>query len=171
MGDGFKVKSTTVQGSRNHPRENVKANLVIGNIPVANGVVHLIDKPLIIVASPLWDYLQEEKEKNGRLSKFASYVQTFGAGLKEVIGNVESGTIFAPNNDAFDRLSQTQLETLLGSEAGPRILGLHFIDQRIPAEDVRILQPQNEIKVHYLHTWVLIWSTPYLFLCFALNPF
>jgi len=145
--DGFKVKSTTVQGSRNHPRENVKANLVIGNIPVANGVVHLIDKPLIIVASPLWDYLQEEKEKNGRLSKFASYVQTFGGGLKEMIGNVESGTIFAPNNDAFDRLSQTQLEALLGSEAGPRILGLHFIDQRIPAEDVRILQPQNEIKM------------------------
>ena len=55
-----KVKSTTVQGSRNHPRENVKANVVIGNIPVANGIVHLIDKPLIIVASPLWDYLQEE---------------------------------------------------------------------------------------------------------------
>ncbi len=55
-----KVKSTTVQGSRNHPRENVKANIVRGNIPVANGVVHLIDKPLIIVASPLWDYLQEE---------------------------------------------------------------------------------------------------------------
>jgi len=145
--EGFKVKSTTVQGSRNHPRENVKANIVVGNIPVANGVVHLIDKPLIIVASPLWDYLQEEKEKNGRLSKFASYVQTFGAGLKEVIGSVESGTIFAPNNDAFDRLSKSELETLLGSEAGPRILGLHFIDQRIPAEDVRILQPQNEIKM------------------------
>ena len=97
------------------------------------------------------------------MSKFASYVQSFGAGLEAEIGNVESGTIFAPNNDAFDRLSQTQLETLLGSEAGPRILGLHFIDQRIPAEDVRILQPQNEIKVHYLHTWVLIWSYPTYF--------
>jgi len=144
---GFKVKSTTVQGSRNHPRENVKANIVIGNIPVANGVVHLIDKPLIIVASPLWDYLQEEKEKNGRLSKFASYVQSFGAGLEAEIGNVESGTIFAPNNDAFDQLSKSQLEALLGSKAGPRILGLHFIDQRIPAEDVRILQPQNKIKM------------------------
>jgi len=144
---GFKVKSTTVQGSRNHPRENVKANIVIGNIPVANGVVHLIDKPLIIVASPLWDYLQEEKEKNGRLSKFASYVQSFGGGLEAEIGNVESGTIFAPNNDAFDRLSKSQLESLLGSAAGPRILGLHFIDQRIPAEDVRILQPQNKIKM------------------------
>lgn len=74
-------------------------------------------------------------------------MQTFGAGLKEVIANIESGTIFAPNNDAFDRLSQSQLEGMLGSANGPRILGLHFIDQRIPAEDVRILQPQNAIKV------------------------
>ena len=89
-----------------------------------------------------------EKEKNGRLSKFASYVQTFGPGLKEKIASVESGTIFAPNNEAFDRLSQSQLEAMLGNPAtGPRILGLHFIDQRIPAEDVRILQPQNAMKV------------------------
>ena len=50
-------------GDRNHPREKVKANVVRANIPVANGVVHLIDKPLIIVASPLWDYLQEEVSK------------------------------------------------------------------------------------------------------------
>lgn len=64
-----KVKSTTVQGSRNHPRENVKANIVIGNIPVANGVVHLIDKPLIIVASPLWDYLQEEVHHKNNIVK------------------------------------------------------------------------------------------------------
>jgi len=145
--DGYEVTSTTVMGDRNHPREKVKANVVRANIPVANGVVHLIDKPLIIVASPLWDYLQEEKEKNGRLSKFASYVQTFGAGLQGVIANSESGTIFAPNNDAFDRLSQNELDSLLGSDEGPRILGLHFIDQRIPAEDVRILRPQNDIKM------------------------
>ena len=75
-------------------------------------------------------------------------MQTFGAGLQGVIANIESGTIFAPNNDAFDRLSQLELETLLGSKNGPRILGLHFVDQRIPAEDVRILQPQNAIKVN-----------------------
>jgi hypothetical protein len=59
-----KVKSTTVQGSRNHPRENVKANVIRANIPVANGVVHLIDKPLIIIASPLWDYLKQEVTTN-----------------------------------------------------------------------------------------------------------
>ena len=30
------------------------------NIPVANGVVHLIKRPLIIVALNLWNYLQNE---------------------------------------------------------------------------------------------------------------
>ena len=87
-----------------------------------------------------------QKEKNGRLSKFANYIQQFGAGLDTVVASAESGTIFAPNNEAFDKLSQSELEILLGKD-GRRIMGLHFVDQLIPAEDVRILQPQNDIKV------------------------
>ena len=63
-----------------------------------------------------------------------------------MVASAESGTIFAPNNEAFDKLSQSELETLLGTD-GRRIMGLHFVDQLIPAEDVRILQPQNDIKV------------------------
>ena len=34
-------------------------------------------------------------------------------------------------------------------------MGLHFVNQRIPAEDVRILQPQNAIKVRYLTQKIL----------------
>ena len=68
------VTSTTVMGDRNHPREKVKANVVRANIPVANGVVHLIDKPLIIVASPLWDYLQEEVCNRTYLSRYPNTV-------------------------------------------------------------------------------------------------
>ena len=63
-----------------------------------------------------------------------------------MVASAESGTIFAPNNEAFDKLSQSELEILLGKD-GRRIMGLHFVDQLIPAEDVRILQPQNDIKV------------------------
>ena len=69
-----------------------------------------------------------------------------------MVASAESGTIFAPNNEAFDKLSQSELETLLGTD-GRRIMGLHFVDQLIPAEDVRILQPQNDIKVF---TYILI---------------
>ena len=35
----------------------VVARIVKGNIPVKNGVVHLIDKPLMIVARSLFEYL------------------------------------------------------------------------------------------------------------------
>ena len=35
----------------------VVARIIKGNIPVKNGVVHLIDKPLMIVARSLYEYL------------------------------------------------------------------------------------------------------------------
>lgn len=145
--DGYQVKSNTVQGNRHHTREHVIANIVKANIPVANGIVHLIDRPLIVIAAPLWKYLNQEKVKGGRLSKFARYVQTFGNGLQGVIANAASGTVFAPTNEAFDKIPQSELETMLGSSKGERILGMHFVNQRIPAEDVRILQPQNEMRM------------------------
>ena len=56
------VKSNTVQGNRHHDRaENVIANVVKANIPVSNGIVHLIDKPLVVIATTLWDYLKQEE--------------------------------------------------------------------------------------------------------------
>ena len=35
----------------------VVARIVKGNIPVENGVVHLIDKPLMIVDGSMFEYL------------------------------------------------------------------------------------------------------------------
>ena len=43
---------------------------------------------------------------------------------------------------------RTELEAALGDPVkGPRILGLHFVGQRISADDVRIHRPQNDFKV------------------------
>ena len=42
MDAGFQVKSSTNRGTRNLPRGQVVANIVRANIPVENGVVHLI---------------------------------------------------------------------------------------------------------------------------------
>lgn len=44
------VRSNTIVGDRVHPKGMVVARILKGNIPVRNGVVHLIDKPLMIVA-------------------------------------------------------------------------------------------------------------------------
>ena len=142
---------------------------------MANGIVHLISKPLVVIANPLIDYLKQEEENNGRLAKFSRYLRKHGgkgqkmqsrspehvdnnfvvmAGLLyEFIEKFEStegqgGTLFVPSNDAFDMFSEKEIEDILeDEERALTILGLHFIDQRIASDDVRILQPQNKEKV------------------------
>ena len=56
------VRSNTIVGDRSHSRGMVVARIVRGNIPVENGVVHLIDKPLMIVAKSLYEYIMVRKE-------------------------------------------------------------------------------------------------------------
>ena len=94
-------------------------------------------------------------DNSGRLSKFAEYVSRYGESgtsgrLDEVIRSVQSGTVFAPSNEAFERLEQEmgadEFERMMETQ-GATILGMHFLDQRIPAQDIRISNPQNDIKV------------------------
>ena len=53
------VESKTITGTKKHKRGVVEANIVKANIPVQNGIVHLIDKPLVIMASTLHQHLCE----------------------------------------------------------------------------------------------------------------
>ena len=55
--DSVVVRSNTIVGDPIHKRGMVVAKIVKGNIPVQNGVVHLIDKPLMIVARSLYEYI------------------------------------------------------------------------------------------------------------------
>ena len=50
-------RSNTIVGDKAHTKGMVVARIIKGNIPVKNGVVHLIDKPLMIVARSLYEYL------------------------------------------------------------------------------------------------------------------
>jgi uncharacterized surface protein with fasciclin (FAS1) repeats len=45
--------SETMVGNKQHQRGVVEARVVKGNIPVQNGIVHLIDKPLVIMSNTL----------------------------------------------------------------------------------------------------------------------
>lgn len=52
------VQSTTRVGDYHHPRGVVVAQVVKANIPVRNGVVHLIEKPLIIIDIDIVNFLK-----------------------------------------------------------------------------------------------------------------
>ena len=77
------MKSSTNRGTSNLPRGQVVANIVRANIPVENGVVHLIgekafgetnktcekklssptDRPLVIISQTMADYLKNEENR------------------------------------------------------------------------------------------------------------
>ena len=80
------VESITTWGTKKHKRGSVRANIVKGNIPVQNGIVHLIDKPLMVVARSLYDYvMQEGSSKSNRLYEFAQLVRDKGGLFGEML--------------------------------------------------------------------------------------
>ena len=58
----------------------VVSRILKANIPVQNGIVHLIDKPLMVVARSLYDYLMEEgmdpenREEDNEIHKHISSI-------------------------------------------------------------------------------------------------
>lgn len=55
------VKSHTIVGDDNHPTGVVLAEIVRANIPVKNGVVHLIRHPLMVVDTTVEQFLKVSK--------------------------------------------------------------------------------------------------------------
>lgn len=52
------VKSHTMLGDNTHPEGVVLAEIVKANIPVKNGVVHLIHRPLMVVDTTVTQFLE-----------------------------------------------------------------------------------------------------------------
>ncbi|XP_064549354.1 fasciclin-1 isoform X9 [Drosophila montana] len=58
------VKSNTIIGDAKHPQGVVLAEIVKANIPVKNGVIHLIHRPLMIIDTTVTQFLQSFKVNN-----------------------------------------------------------------------------------------------------------
>ena len=73
-------------GDRVHGTGMVVSRILKANIPVQNGIVHLIDKPLMVVARSLYDYLMEEgRDPENRLHEFAKLVRDKGGTFSEAL--------------------------------------------------------------------------------------
>merc|ERR1719167_981644 len=105
------VQSQTMVGTKAHVRGTVDAKIVLGNIPVQNGIVHLIDKPLVVMASTLWEHLCTEKtgRHNMRFRDFAHYLQKTPE-LCEKINKTSDATVLVPTNEAFQFLTPSEID-------------------------------------------------------------
>ncbi|XP_047450822.1 periostin, osteoblast specific factor b isoform X4 [Mugil cephalus] len=80
------------------------ARIIYGNQIATNGVVHVIDR----VISGVGNTIQNVLDVDDDLTTLSDLVQT--AGLAEKLGEPGHYTLFAPTNDAFDKLDSDMLE-------------------------------------------------------------
>ncbi|XP_047525630.1 fasciclin-1 isoform X3 [Pieris napi] len=153
------VKSNTVAGDTKHTRGVVLAEIVRANIPVKNGVVHLIQRPLMVVDTTVVDFLKAMKsacdseeqnetlgieKEDGPLCKFYEVIMDLGEKnqfLNE-LNLAKDITLFAPSNDAWN---ENSVQNILRDHQKLReILSLHLVRERLPL-DVIIQNNMNQI--------------------------
>jgi len=140
VGGGVMVRSNTISGDRVHGTGMVVSRIVKGNIPVQNGIVHLIDKPLMVVARSLYDYVMEEgRDRNNRLYSFAQMIKDKGGRFGETLLESKDGTLLAPSNEAFRKVDRNRLNYILGHQnLRSELFGLHFVRERLSSLDNRL---------------------------------
>ncbi|XP_068630999.1 fasciclin-1 [Battus philenor] len=128
------VKSNTVAGDAKHSRGVVLADIVRANIPVKNGVVHLIQRPLMVVDTSVIDFLKEKED--GPLCKFYEVIMDLGENnqfLNELT-LAKDITLFAPSNEAWNENSVQNI--IRNHQKLKEILNLHLVRERLPMDAI-----------------------------------
>ncbi|KAK7793957.1 hypothetical protein R5R35_005820 [Gryllus longicercus] len=126
------VKSDTILGDKSHGNGVVMAEIVHPNIPVKNGVVHLIHRPLMVVDNTVKQFLEEKED--GPLYKFYEVIMDLGGDFMQRITNMKELTLFAPSNAAW---TDAYINKLLQDKPRLReILDLHLVEERLPVEEI-----------------------------------
>ncbi|XP_050456093.1 fasciclin-1 isoform X2 [Cataglyphis hispanica] len=127
------VQSNTLVGDSNHPNGAVLAEIVKGNIPVRNGVVHLIQRPLMVVDTTVKDFLEEKED--GPVYKFYEIIRDFGDDTMNTINYLREVTLFAPSNEALEEPGVKQM--LQDKKRIREILKLHYVKQKLTLDNIK----------------------------------
>ncbi|KAH6931147.1 hypothetical protein HPB50_022504 [Hyalomma asiaticum] len=109
------AQSNTMSTEPQRQKGVVLSKIVKPNIPVKNGVVHLIEKPLMVVDTSIKDFFH--RERHGRLEDFMRLVDYSPDFLMDLDGN-QPKTVFAPTNEALKVIPASVLDTLKANTSG-----------------------------------------------------
>ncbi|KAK8394216.1 hypothetical protein O3P69_006417 [Scylla paramamosain] len=142
--DQYYAKSKTIASDVAHMKGTALARIVKGNIPIKNGVAHLIDRPLMLVATNVLAILQ----KTAQLSMFYDLIRNHDSGLINVMTVAKSLTIFAPSNEAFKKVNNRQLEQIqLNTENISRLLRLHVVERILTTDELMDRNREPNLQV------------------------
>ncbi|XP_031332591.1 fasciclin-1 isoform X1 [Photinus pyralis] len=147
------IKSETRVGDARHSPGVVISEIVKPNIPVENGVIHLIQKPLMVVDTTVNQFLQFKEKGEGPLSRFVEAIADTGDLGKDFLRTIERArtiTLFAPSNAAWNRGT---IKSVLGSpERMQEILYLHLVvDERLTKDQI-MKNNKRQFKVYQAPT-------------------
>lgn len=130
------IESNTIKNDQRHRKGVVRSKIVKPNIPVSNGVIHLISHPLMVIDKTIWELIDEEGGPNGRLQKFhrlASRDAVFASSLR----NTQQKTVFAPTDAAFNAIDSEKLRIMMeNATAASNLLELHMVIGSVSTQDV-----------------------------------
>ncbi|NXQ99212.1 POSTN protein, partial [Sagittarius serpentarius] len=99
------------------------ARIIYGNQIATNGVVHVIDRVLTAVGNTIQDFIEVEDD----LSSFRAAAIT--SDVLDMLGRPGHYTLFAPTNEAFERLPRGVLERIMGDKvASEALVKFHILN-------------------------------------------
>uniref|UniRef100_A0A146LUE9 Fasciclin-1 n=1 Tax=Lygus hesperus TaxID=30085 RepID=A0A146LUE9_LYGHE len=145
------VKSHTIVGDNNHQEGVVLAEILKANIPVKNGVIHLIHRPLMVVDTTVTQFLESFKEfiynstlcddaeylcdkEDGPLYKFYEVIRDVEGSFMEQLTTMRELTLFAPSNQAWRDPALTHI--IRDKQKIREILNLHLVKEKLPLEKI-----------------------------------
>ncbi|XP_024050415.1 periostin-like isoform X9 [Terrapene carolina triunguis] len=99
------------------------ARIIHGNQIATNGVVHVIDRVLTPVGNTIQEFLEAEDD----LSSLRAAAIT--SGVLDTLGKPGHYTLFAPTNEAFEKLPRGVLERIMGDKvASEALMKFHILN-------------------------------------------
>ncbi|ETN65260.1 Fasciclin-1 precursor [Anopheles darlingi] len=112
----------------------VIAQIVKANLPVSNGVVHLINRPLVVVDNKIAQALQEDED--GIFSKFYDLIADYGPDFFAAL-QTGSGpkTLLVPDKAAVSRIQESKY--LNDRKKMMEVFRMHLIQESLPIDRIR----------------------------------
>lgn len=131
----FYIQTNTVKNDAAHKVGKVLSRLTLANIPVKNGVIHIIDKPLMLMDMSIRDFLRNQS----KLSRFYKMLERHADIISE-LGRNPHKTILAPDDNAFENLmnnNQNFSDIDESSEEIKKLLRQHIVFSSVSSTELK----------------------------------
>lgn len=129
------VQSNTIKNDAVHKAGRVLSRMILANIPIKNGVMHIIEKPLMLMDMSIRDFLREQT----KLKRFHGLLEKHPDVLSE-LNRHSNKTVLAPDDNAFANLVDNN-QKFAGidenSEEMKKLLRQHLVYQQVSSSDLR----------------------------------